>query len=92
MGFQSGSDLMVSLILIFFAGQLLAVDEKKFGAEETDPVCAILDDGIHVELVFDVRGKVDGLAVKRDGGLALLEIPRVLRLLVKYVIAKVNHS
>ena len=52
-------------------GRLVAVDEQKFRAEQAHAFRAVLDDGLDVVLVLDVGGKMDGLAVERDGGLAL---------------------
>jgi len=34
--------------LVFFAGQVVAVDEKKFRSEKPTPSAPMLDDGVNV--------------------------------------------
>ncbi len=70
-GFNAAATSPIDFALLLLAGQAVAVDEKKFRAEQADAFRAVGDDGFHVVLVLDVRGKVDGLAVESDGGLAL---------------------
>ena len=71
MRLQRDGDLAINLVLLVLGRQAVAVDEQKFRAEQADALRAVRENRLDVVLVLDVRGKVDGLAIERDGGLVL---------------------
>ena len=70
-GSQALHHLLVSLELILFGGEVLAVQVDEFGAEQAHAAGVVLLHSTHVAHAADVGKHVDGLAVQRGVGLAL---------------------
>ena len=78
-GFERGSHFAVSLQLLFLAGQVVAIDEKIFGAEESDAFSAVFFDRCGIGRLLDIGREQHSMAIERNGRFALNIPHRVLQ-------------
>lgn len=81
-GCKAFQHLLVSLELVVFGGEVLAVQVDELGAEQTHAAGVVLLHSTHIAHAADVGKHVDGLAVQRGVGLALQLLQQGLLFLV----------
>ena len=81
-GCKAFQHLLVSLELVVFGGEVLAVQVDELGAEQTHAAGVVLLYSANIAHAADVGKHVDGLAVQRGVGLALQLLQQGLLFLV----------
>src|SRR5207249_2755935 len=98
---EGGRRRAVSLVLLLFARQTIALDEQAFGAEQSDAFRATAFYRFGVGCLLDVGGQENGMTIQRDGRLEqhlpelVLQRPLLaeeLPVLVKRLVRRRDHD